>query len=112
VQKSLLFENCADFLGCIFPGGAGESWHAGCKVLTSHGGTLADFRQFRPQHAEKNVMAQEKFAVVYGNNALDTKLEAARLMSEALTRPEDADALIAMAMMLFDSVNTAQERRA
>lgn len=57
-------------------------------------------------------MAQEKVAVLYANNTLDTKLEAARLMSEALSRPEDADALIAMAMMLFDTANAAQERRA
>jgi hypothetical protein len=78
----------------------------------SHGGTLAVFPQVSPSALGENVMAQEKVAVLYANNTLDTKLEAARLMSEALSRPEDADALIAMAMMLFDTANAAQERRA
>lgn len=56
--------------------------------------------------------SSEKFAVLYGNNSLDIKLEAARLMSEALNRPDDADSLISMAIQLFDYANTVQERRA
>lgn len=56
--------------------------------------------------------SSEKFAVLYGNNALDIKLEAARLMSEALSRPADADSLISMAIQLFDYANDVQERRA
>lgn len=56
-------------------------------------------------------MSRENFAVLYGNNALDIKLEAARLMSEALNRPADADSLISMAIQLFDYANTVQDRR-
>lgn len=56
--------------------------------------------------------SSEKFAVLYGNNSLDIKLEAARLMSEALNRPDDADSLISMAIQLFDYANAVQERRA
>lgn len=57
-------------------------------------------------------MSRENFAVLYGNNSLDIKLEAARLMSEALNRPAEADSLISMAIQLFDYANTVQERRA
>lgn len=46
-------------------------------------------------------MASENIAVLYANDAEDTKVTAARLMSEALSRPEDAEALIAMAIQLF-----------
>lgn len=53
-------------------------------------------------------MASENFAVLYGNNTLDIKLEAARLMSEALNRPADADSLISMAIQLFDYANAVQ----
>jgi|GEM_PF-2792918 hypothetical protein len=56
-------------------------------------------------------MSRENFAVLYGNNALDIKLEAARLMSEALNRPSEADSLISMAIQLFDYANTVQDRR-
>lgn len=56
-------------------------------------------------------MSRENFAVLYGNNSLDIKLEAARLMSEALNRPAEADSLISMAIQLFDYANTVQERR-
>ncbi|MGE5515738.1 MAG: hypothetical protein ACM31D_07920 [Bacteroidota bacterium] len=55
--------------------------------------------------------SSEKIAVLYENNTLDIKLEAARLMSEALSRPGDADSLISMAIQLFDYANTMQERR-
>jgi len=54
----------------------------------------------------------EKVAVLYGNNSLDVRLQAARLMSEALHRPQDADALISMAIQLFDCATSTQERRA
>ncbi|HTH16723.1 MAG TPA: hypothetical protein VL974_08735 [Magnetospirillum sp.] len=60
-------------------------------------------------------MASENVAVLYGNNALDIKLEAARLMREALSRPDDADVLISMAIQLFNSANADaidSERRA
>jgi hypothetical protein len=56
-------------------------------------------------------MAQEKIAVLYGNNAADIKLQAARLMSEALARPAEADTLISMAIQLFASA-AVEERRA
>lgn len=66
-----------------------------------------------PQHSEKIAMgSSEKFAVLYGNNTLDIKLEAARLMSEALNRPDDADSLISMAIQLFDYANNVQQTRA
>lgn len=55
--------------------------------------------------------SSEKFAVLCGNNTLDIKLEAARLMSEALNRPDDADSLISMAIQLFDYANSVQENR-
>lgn len=53
-------------------------------------------------------MGQENIAVLYGNNVLDIKLEAARLMSEALSRPNDADSLISMAIQLFDYANNVK----
>lgn len=56
--------------------------------------------------------SSEKFAVLYENNTADIKLEAARLMSEALLRPDDADSLISMAIQLFDTANSAQGRKA
>lgn len=55
--------------------------------------------------------SSEKSAVLYENGLLDIKLEAARLMSEALVRPGDADSLISMAMQLFGYANAIQERR-
>ncbi|HLO79170.1 MAG TPA: hypothetical protein VK196_22150 [Magnetospirillum sp.] len=57
-------------------------------------------------------MSGEKIAVLYGNNSMDIKMQAARLMSEALSRPGDADSLISMAIQLFDRANAVQERRA
>lgn len=57
-------------------------------------------------------MSRENFAVLYGNNAPEIKMEAARLMTEALTRPAEADALISMAIQLFDYANTVQDGRA
>lgn len=56
-------------------------------------------------------MGQEKIAVLYGNNADNIKMEAARLMSEAFSRPAEADSLISMAIQLFDYANTVREQR-
>lgn len=58
-------------------------------------------------------MPREKIAVLYGNNSLGIKLEAARLMSEALNSPEQAEHLIREAIQLFDYANGLQsEKRA
>lgn len=54
-------------------------------------------------------MSREKFAVLYGNNADAIRVEAARLMSEALNRPEEAQSLIASAIELFDYANTLSQ---
>lgn len=56
-------------------------------------------------------MGQEKIAVLYGNNADSIKMEAARLMSEAFSRPAEADSLISMAIQLFDYAKNVQEQR-
>lgn len=56
-------------------------------------------------------MSREDIAVLYGNDAQGVKLEAARLMSEALNRPAEADSLISMAIQLFAYANTVPERR-
>ncbi|MBC7951720.1 MAG: hypothetical protein H7Z12_07885 [Rhodospirillaceae bacterium] len=56
-------------------------------------------------------MGQEKIAVLYGNNADSIKVEAARLMAEAFSRPAEAGSLISMAIQLFDYANSVQEQR-
>jgi hypothetical protein len=118
-QNLLLSCFCAAGRGYFFAegsGGAGAAnWHALCNVLVSTSARAKHFREVRPPDTEKIAMASENVAVLYGNNALDIKLEAARLMREALSRPDDADVLISMAIQLFNSANADaidSERRA
>ncbi|MGE5506186.1 MAG: hypothetical protein ACM31L_17325 [Actinomycetota bacterium] len=56
-------------------------------------------------------MTRENIAGFAGQNTLDIKLEAARLMSEALSRPNDAEALIDLAIQMFDYANSISRRR-
>jgi hypothetical protein len=56
-------------------------------------------------------MTREIFAGSSRQNTLDIKLEAARLMSEALSRPADAEALIDLANQMFDYANAISRSR-
>lgn len=55
-------------------------------------------------------MQRENFAQL-GATSFDIKMEAVRLMSEALLHPKDADNLIELANDLFDYAATLRSRR-
>jgi hypothetical protein len=89
-----------------------ENWHGGCNDVFRSSWKTGSSPGFPHQHSEQITMGQEKIAVLYGNNADSIKMEAARLMTEAFSRPDEARSLISMAIELFDYANTVQEARA